>query len=80
MNKKKTLQTVKVVSDSEFSEPLEVVADSIIKIANAFDAINNSRLSRRAVILLIQDATGCKQADIADILDVAPKLKKIYLK
>ena len=76
-------QTVTVKTDEENPEPVELIADSIIKISDAFDKIKNSRLNERAVILLIKDsisgnAIGLK--DIENVLHAAASLKKNYIK
>jgi len=71
-------QTVQIKTSEENPEPMELVAQSIIDIAQAFEKIQNGRLAQRAVILLLHDATGIGKGDIKTILDVAPKLKDIY--
>jgi len=78
--KKSTTRTVTVKSNDENAEPLEILAQSIIDVAEAFEKINNSRLSRRAVILLLKDISGLRVSDIEAILNAAPLLKKHYIK
>jgi hypothetical protein len=73
-------QTITVKVNEENPEPLVVTAKAIIEISEAFIKINNSPLKRRAVVLLLQDATKISQRDINLILDVAPKLKDFYVK
>lgn len=64
MNKQST-QTIKVKSDAQDPEPLELLAKSIIDVANGFEAINKSMLEMN---------------DIEKILDAGPKLKAHYIK
>lgn len=78
--KKSTTRTVTVKSNEENAEPLEVLAQAIIDVAEAFENINKSRLSRRAVILLLKDITKLSVADIDTVLNCAPLLKKYYIK
>lgn len=74
-------QTVTIKSNEENPEPLEIIAQSIIDISGAFEKISKSRLSKRAIVLLIKDATrNISMNDIEIILDVVPRLKDIYLK
>lgn len=81
MSTKKRNQTVTIKSNEENPEPIEIIAQSIINVATAFEKISQSRLSKRAVVLLIKDATrNISINDIEVILDVVPRLKDIYLK
>lgn len=80
ITKKAKTQTITVKANSENPEPLEVLAKSIIDVADAFKKINNSQLKRRTVIILLQDMTGISQTQIGKILDAAPLLKETYLK
>jgi hypothetical protein len=73
-------QTITVKVNEENPEPLEVIAQSIVDISDAFKKINESRLSRKAVVLLLQDLTRLSQRDINLVLDAAPKLKQFYVK
>jgi len=73
-------QTVTIKTDVENPEPLELIAKSIIEIADAFDKINQSNLKRRAILILIKDITGLGMREIEQILDVGPKLKSYYIK
>lgn len=63
--KKQSTQTIKVKSDAQDPEPLELLAKSIIDVANGFEAINKSMLEMN---------------DIEKILDAGPKLKAHYIK
>ena len=69
-----------IVQSTEEPEPLEIIADAVIKVADGLEAINRSRLSRRAVVLLLQDATKLGRRDIEAMLDAGPLLKDYYIK
>lgn len=80
-NKKTTNQTITVKVNEENPEPLEVIAQSIIEVAEAFKKIQNSRLSKRVIVLLIKDMTrNIGINEIEAILDAVPKLESYYLK
>lgn len=73
-------QTVHIKTNEENPEPMELVAQGIIDIANAFEKMQAGRLKQRAILLLIRDQTGQSLSDIQRVLDVIPKLKDIYTK
>lgn len=62
---------------------LEKLAEQIELVSDAFVKINASRLCRRTIVLLLQDAIGSSKIGkqhIELMLDYAPKLKQLYLK
>ncbi len=61
-------------------EPFEVVAASIVKLADGFQAMIDSGLTQRAIILLLHDATGVNKKEIVKILEAAPKLAERYVR
>lgn len=76
-------QTITIDTKEENPEPVEIIADSILKVAEGFQKLNDSRLSRRAIILLLHDAIGVtyiSKRQIGYVLDYAPKLKDYYVK
>lgn len=77
---KKNAPEIIVKKDEVNPEPLEVIAKSIIEVADACAKMNSSKLNRRAILLLLKDLTGLPMADIGKVLDAAPKLKDHYLK
>lgn len=74
-------QTITVKSNEENPEPIEIIAQAVIDVSDAFKKIENSRLSRRAIVLLIKDrCNGIGITEIETILNVVPKLKDYYIK
>ena len=73
-----------VVVKKEEDNPvlLEVFERSIVDIAAAAQKILDGPLTRRAIILLIQDSVpgGVHRDTIAAVLDAAANLEKRYLK
>jgi len=59
----------------------ETMAQAIVDIAVAMRALQNSRLSRCAIILLIQDSVGMgiSKDNIGRVIDAAAQLDKTYL-
>lgn len=55
------------------------IAQSIRTAAEMGKRLNASGLNRRAVVILLQDATGVPQRDIKLILDALPRLGAFYL-
>lgn len=83
-NVKSANQTITVKVNEENPEPLEVIAESIIQVADAFCKVKNSRLSQRAILLLIKDIIPPKykvgMTEIQEVLNAAAKLKQHYIK
>lgn len=61
-------------------EPLEVIAESIIQVADAFDKIKNGKLTQHAIVILISETTGVTRTDIRKILNCAADLRKHFIK
>jgi hypothetical protein len=63
-------------------EPLEVLAASIIEVAAAYKKLDQSRLKRRVVVLLIKDLTqnNVSITDIERVLDAVPLIADKYIK
>lgn len=77
------MKSVKIVKDSENEIPVEILEQAIIDIAQGFKKLNASRLSERAIVLLVQDAVGATFAtkgQVGAILKAAASLDKTYLK
>lgn len=76
-------QTITIKTNEENPESIELIAQSIIQVSEAFEKINRSPLKRKAIVLLIQDAIGATKIgkkEIELVLDYAPKLKDYYVK
>jgi len=59
---------------------LENLTEEIRKVSQLGKAINNSKLTRRAICLLLSEMSGVKRSDIDVILHNLPLLEKQYLK
>lgn len=58
----------------------EVLAQAICDVSAAAKKLLSSRLSRRAIALLIKDRSGVSMADIDKVLDGAAELERAYVK
>lgn len=60
--------------------PAEIIATSIVQIAEAMKAINSTRLTRRAIIALIQDQSKLPKKTIEIVLNNLDALETDWLK
>lgn len=56
----------------------DTLADAIVRIGDAMTRLESSGLNRRAVIVLVHDATKLPKRDIELVLDTLPKLRSMY--
>lgn len=73
-------KTITVKTNEVNPEPLELVAKSIIQIAETFEKIKSSPLRQHTVIIILKDMTGLSQRDIKAVLEAAADLKRYALK
>jgi hypothetical protein len=74
-------QTPIIKQDDPAMAP-ELLASHIEEVADAAHALLNSRLSKRAILILIRDQTvpAVSLGDIDRVLSAAANLKKAYVK
>lgn len=66
------------VKKSEPAESKEILAEAIVRIGDAFAALQRNGLNKRAIVVLIQAETKLSQRDITTVLDALPRLKGWY--
>lgn len=74
---------ITVVKDAVNPEPLELLAKSIVEVAEGFEQLNRSTLNRRAIVVLLQDGIGqgkISKSQINLVLDNLPRLKAWYIR
>lgn len=71
-------QNVKVIKNAEKPETPEILAEAIVRIGAAMDALAKSGLNERAIIVLVQAETKISQRDIKEVLGALRKLKGWY--
>jgi hypothetical protein len=76
------MSEVLIKIEDELEESTELIARSIIHIAESFEKIEKGALSQRAIILLIHDACGGKvgKTQIELVLKNISKLRDYYIK
>jgi len=64
------------------SDALDKIAEEIVRVSEAFKVINRSRLTKRAIMLLIRDSTSPQIGlnDIEVVLSSAASLAERYIK
>lgn len=73
------MSNVRVVK-SDPPETTEILAEAIVRIGDSVAKLNASGLNRKAIILLLHDATKVGKRDIEVILDALPRLRGWYCK
>lgn len=77
-------RNILVKKNQDNPETTELIAESIIKIADAFEKIKKSKLTERALHVLIKDAVGNANGigipAIKEVLAAIGNLKKYYIK
>lgn len=80
-NNKATAPIIKQDKDNEV--PVEILAKSIVEVSEAARKLLGSKLTKRAICILIKDSmtgSGLPMKDIQTVLDCAANLDKRYLK
>lgn len=75
--------TITVIKDAANPEPLELLARSVVEVAEGFEQLNRSSLNRRAIVVLLQDGIGAgkiSRSQINLVLDNLPRLKAWYVR
>ena len=77
-------QNIVIKTNEENPEPTEIIAKAIIQVSEGIEIMNKSRLTRRAIALLIKDSLPSSAKlglnDINLILNSAAELKDVYIK
>lgn len=73
-------QPVTIKKDEKNPEPMEIIANSIIEVSRGFQKFNDSKLNKRAILVLIKDLTGLPMGEIERVLNAAASLEKWFIK
>jgi hypothetical protein len=68
------------VKQTEPPQPVEVMAEAIVKIGDAMRKIDRSRLNQEAIVVLLQHKTKVSQKQIKLVLNGLRQLEGWYLK
>lgn len=72
--------SVKVITNEANPETVEVIAASILAIAEGMKAVRKTRLTRKAIICLIHDTSRIGKRDIEIVLNSLERLEVDWLK
>lgn len=72
------MSPVTITQDPDKPVEREVLAASIVKISDAFQALKKSGLNRDAIVVLLHDRTKIARKTINDILNALEQLKRLY--
>lgn len=76
-------ENIKITKSEENPETVELLAKSVVQVAEASKKLLNSGLTKRAIIVLLQDGIGTSKINktqIELVLDNLPRLKAWYVK
>lgn len=77
------MKNIKIIKDELNPESTELLAKSIIQVAEASEKLLNSGLTKRAIEVLLQDGIGASKiskGQIRLVLENLPRLKAWYIK
>lgn len=77
------MTNIRIVKDKDAPESIELLAKSVIQVGEASQKILDAGLTKRGLIVLLQDMIGpsnIRKRDIALVLDNLPRLKAWYVK
>jgi len=77
------MKNIKIKKNEENPESVELLAQSIIQVANGFEKALKSSLTQRAVLVLLHDGIGTSKitrSQIRLVLEALPRLKAWYIK
>ena len=77
------MPNIKIKKDEENPESAELLAQSIIQVANGFEKILSSGITQRGLIVLLRDGIGWNKItndQIEMVLTALPRLKGWYVK
>ena len=69
---------VVIRQDEEKPVPREVLADAIVRIADAFTGLRKSGLNRRAIIILVAASASRPRYIVTEVLDALESLRRDY--
>lgn len=77
------MKNIKIKKDEVNPESVELLAQSVVLVAEGFQKVLNSPLKERALIVLLHDGIGTAKitkAQIKLVLEALPRLKAWYIK
>lgn len=69
-----------IITQTDEEIPAEIIAQSIVDLAEGMKKLNSTRLTRRAIVLLIHDQSKVGKRDIEIVLNNLEQLEDLWLK
>lgn len=76
-------KNIKIKKNEETPESVELLAQSVIQVAEGFEKLQQTPLTQRALIVLLHDGIGAgkiTKGQIQLVLEALPRLKGWYIK
>lgn len=73
-------RVMRVKQDPEKPVEKEVLAEAVVRIGEAYEALRRSGVNHRGVIVLLHDYTKVSKRTIEDVLEGLADLRKVYCK
>ena len=76
-------KNIRIVKNDENPESAELLAQSVISVADGFEKLLNTPLNRKAIVLLVRGVIGeskITKNQVELVLDALPRLKGWYVK
>lgn len=75
------MSVVKIKQQPDVPEvPAEIIAQSIETIAAGMKKLNSTRLTRRALVILLAEQSHVNRGDVIKVLDSLDQLERTWLK
>lgn len=77
------MKNIKIKKNKENPESVELLAKSVIQVAEGFEKILKTSLTQRGIIVLLHDGIGQQKitkSQIKLVLEALPRLKAWYIK
>ena len=71
---------VVVVPEGDEAQPIEIIENAIITLAEGMKKFDKSRLKQSAIVTLLVRSSGVNRTDVEKIMDCLADLETLYLK
>lgn len=70
---------VEIIQKEGAEVPVQVLASSIVKIANAVDLIARAGMNKKCIVTLLSASSGVSKRDVTYVFDALLRLRSEYL-
>ncbi len=77
------MANIKITKTEGAEESVELMAESVVQVAKALEKLLNSGLTKKAIVILLQDGIGTSKitkSQIYLVLEALPRLKAWYVR